>query len=208
MEANINLESMFEAVKAELIRLLTERDDLVRRRAQVDQQLTGLKQTITGLLHYSRGQYENETAKEWSVAFKALLDRVDDASPALTLTEACRRAFRVSRKPLSAMDVKAYLEAAGYDFENYKSNPLSSIHTVLKRLVTAGDIILSKSEGTTAHYENAPPIDIGKALANVNMAVTELGKLDLSAITKGIDIGIGKSIDFTNLTIPTTLKLK
>jgi hypothetical protein len=35
---------------------------------------------------------------------------------------------------MSALDVRQSLQAAGFDFSRYTSNPLSSIHTTLKRI--------------------------------------------------------------------------
>ena len=39
---------------------------------------------------------------------------------------------------MSALQVRQGLHAANFDFSEYKSNPLSSIHTTLKRLVENG----------------------------------------------------------------------
>jgi len=151
----VNLESMFGTVKAELVKLLEERDDAIRHRAEIEQQVAGLKQVVSGLLHYSKGQRDKKLASTWSAAFRALLDRAEDASPALTLSDACLRAFQTSSKSLCATDLKAYLEDGGYSFEAYKSNPLSSIHTVLKRLAGASKIVEDRTEGTTTYYRAA-----------------------------------------------------
>lgn len=167
MAETINLESTFAGVKAELVKLLEERDDAIRRRAEIEQQVAGLKQVVTGLLHYSRGQRDKNLANLWGSAFKALLDRAEDASPALTLSDACFRAFQNSGKPLCAADLKTYLEDGGYSFDAYKSNPLSSIHTVIKRLAGASKIVEDRTEGATSYYKLRVRSTLSEALDGI-----------------------------------------
>jgi hypothetical protein len=52
-----------------------------------------------------------------------------------TLTECCREIL--NSEWTSAVQVRQALQTAGFDFSQYTSNPLSSIHTTLKRLVVA-----------------------------------------------------------------------
>lgn len=59
--------------------------------------------------------------------------------PELGLTDACRSVLRASLSGLSAAEVRDRLGALGIDPARY-SNPLASIHIVLKRLATAGEI--------------------------------------------------------------------
>jgi hypothetical protein len=47
---------------------------------------------------------------------------------------------------MSPLDVRRSLHAAGFDFSEYRSNPLSSIHTTLKRLVTPDGDFESKDD--------------------------------------------------------------
>ena len=54
-------------------------------------------------------------------------------------------------KFLSPADIKAALEADGYDFTNYKSNPLSSIHAVIKRFRPSQLETQSWTDGTTRY---------------------------------------------------------
>ena len=51
-----------------------------------------------------------------------------------TLTDCCREILSRNQGWLSALQVRQSLHAAGFDFSEYKSNPLSSIHTTLKRI--------------------------------------------------------------------------
>jgi hypothetical protein len=58
---------------------------------------------------------------------------------ALGLTDACRLVLRNATQPLTALDVRDRLASIGVDLEKH-SNPLASIHTVLKRLHDAGEL--------------------------------------------------------------------
>jgi hypothetical protein len=55
------------------------------------------------------------------------------------LTDACRTLLRNAAEPLSAVELRARLDAIGFDLQRY-ANPLAAIHTTLKRLAGAGEI--------------------------------------------------------------------
>jgi hypothetical protein len=57
----------------------------------------------------------------------------------LGLTDACRMALRAAGHPLTAAEIRDHLGAMGFEWSAY-SNPLASIHTVLKRLQQAGEV--------------------------------------------------------------------
>src|SRR5580765_2517539 len=57
----------------------------------------------------------------------------------LGLTDACRLVMRNASQPLTALEVRDRLASIGVDLEKH-SNPLASIHTVLKRLQEAGEL--------------------------------------------------------------------
>ena len=59
------------------------------------------------------------------------------------LTDACRSVLRATLGGLTPLEVKAGLETMGLDLSTY-SNPLASIHAVLKRLVKAGEAMRLK----------------------------------------------------------------
>jgi hypothetical protein len=58
----------------------------------------------------------------------------------LGLTDACRLVLRNATQPLTALEVRDRLTAIGVELEKH-SNPLASIHTVLKRLHDAGELV-------------------------------------------------------------------
>jgi hypothetical protein len=57
----------------------------------------------------------------------------------LGLTDACRMVLKAAGHPLTAIEVRAQLEAMGIDLSKYSSE-LAAIHTILKRLTAAGDV--------------------------------------------------------------------
>ena len=58
----------------------------------------------------------------------------------LGLTDACRLALRNSPTPLTALELRDRLTSIGIDLTKY-SNPLASIHTVLRRMREGGEIV-------------------------------------------------------------------
>lgn len=57
----------------------------------------------------------------------------------LGLTDACRMVLKAAGHPLTAIEVRAQLEAMGIDLSKYSSD-LAAIHTILKRLTDAGEV--------------------------------------------------------------------
>ena len=55
------------------------------------------------------------------------------------LTDACRLVLRNADAPLTAPEVRDRLKTIGVDVDKY-SNPLASIHTVLKRMHDSGEL--------------------------------------------------------------------
>jgi hypothetical protein len=58
----------------------------------------------------------------------------------LGLTDACRLVLRNSSDPLTAIELRDRLVSIGVDLDTH-SNPLASIHTVLRRLHEAGELV-------------------------------------------------------------------
>jgi hypothetical protein len=93
-----------------------EYEDLARQRGELDRRLAQLAQTMGTLM------------------------RLCGLTPTVPwgLTDLCRMVLKTAGHPLSAVEVRAQLEAMGVDLSRY-SNVLASIHTVLKRLTDAGE---------------------------------------------------------------------
>jgi len=69
------------------------------------------------------------------------------------LTEAVRRILQAStKKGMTPIDVRDALSKSGFDLAAY-SNPLAAIHTILKRLVKAGNAKPTIIDGDQTVYE-------------------------------------------------------
>lgn len=102
-------------------------------RAQVDERISQLRQTIGAL--------------------SALCE--EDAAPR-GFTDAVRDVLRASVEALTPPQVRDRLEASGFATADY-SNALASIHVILKRLVAAGEARSYEGpRGTTQYWWNRP----------------------------------------------------
>ena len=124
-----------------------EEEKIVRRRAELDRQISGLQQSLQGLsLYATAGDKPAEVTVNDDEAIAAVTRRIRDITSgafpsrekAKTLIECCREILHRKGDWMSALDVRRALYAAGFDFSEYKSNPLSSIHTTLKRIAESG----------------------------------------------------------------------
>jgi hypothetical protein len=72
----------------------------------------------------------------------AALTRLCGFEPTVSfgLTDACRLVLRNAAEPLTATQVRDRLVSIGLDLARY-SNPLASIHTVLRRMRDGGEIV-------------------------------------------------------------------
>jgi hypothetical protein len=93
-----------------------EYESLCRQRTEMDERIAQLAQTIGNLT------------------------RLCGITPTvvLGLTDACRLVLKAAEEPLTAAELRLKLEAMGYDTAKY-SNPLGSIHVVLRRLCRSGE---------------------------------------------------------------------
>ena len=105
-----------ETYRKALEEAIHEYERLAKQRAEIDERIAHLVQTI------------------------GTLSRLCNFIPTLQLglTDACRMVLKSAGHPLAAAEVRLQLEAAGMDFSRY-SNPLASIHTVHKRLCRSGE---------------------------------------------------------------------
>jgi hypothetical protein len=83
----------------------------------------------------------------------------------LGLTDACRLALRNAPTPLTALELRDRLASIGIDLSKY-SNPLASIHTVLRRMREAGEIVERNREyDERTAYVSVLPAAVRKPLA-------------------------------------------
>ena len=95
---------------------LREYETLTRERAALDARIAQLAQTVGSLT------------------------RLCGLAPTASwgLTEACRMVLKAAGHPLTALEVRAQLEALGLNLSRY-TNDLAAIHTILKRLQQSGE---------------------------------------------------------------------
>ncbi len=89
------------------------------------------------------------------------LERLDDIVRPEGFTDAVRRLLRSSDEALTPVELRAKLPDAGFSLTDY-SNPLASIHTILKRLVKTGEARMVLKGDKTAYLRTAGlPAPIG-----------------------------------------------
>ena len=70
-------------------------------------------------------------------------------------TDSVRHVLRnVPSQALTAKKVRDLLRGAGFDLSSY-TNPLASIHTILKRLAERGEVVVSESNGELQYRWNS-----------------------------------------------------
>ena len=133
---SVLLGMIFDA-DATLASLQEQLEELTAQRDGIERQIAGVKQSIYGILMFKKQTFGGRPI-----------------SPVATtsLTDACRDLLRAIGVPLAPVKVKEGLELGGYDFSAYRSNPLTSIHTVLKRLVASGETRVFRDGGVAYQW--------------------------------------------------------
>lgn len=122
----------YETAKLDLLKQLQKRD-------QIDQQIRKLKQTVKAL-----GELCGAAPEELE---KLLLIEGFAMDSNMGFTDAIRRLFRLRKTALSPVEIRDDLLKIGIGTDQV--NLLSSIHTVLRRMVEAGEI--EKTEDSRFH---------------------------------------------------------
>lgn len=110
--------------------LVREREDWIRKRDDAIRELSRLTELIRST---TKMLPEKQRAK-----CDVLFERIDKRPVGLTI--AVRLCFttakqRAAKEWLTPVEIREYLKEGGFNFENYKANPLASIHTTLRRMV-------------------------------------------------------------------------
>jgi hypothetical protein len=149
MLENIDISTVVSTLSAEFDALIDERQEiriksekLKARADEIDRKLGGIQKTLQGLTLYNTAQEApTEVTKKTTLSIQEVMKKmagfptVAGPDARKTLSECCRDILRNKQDWMSPVQVREALLAAGFDFSNYTSNPLSSIHTTLKRLV-------------------------------------------------------------------------
>jgi hypothetical protein len=115
--------------------------DLLKQRQKIDQKIVQLQPIISHLEGLCR-ELGDRAAKETAAKVELTTG----------LTELARITLEEAYIPLSATDLKKRMEAKGFDFSNY-SNPLASVHVVLRRLVKSGKVKVVPQKGGKKAYQ-------------------------------------------------------
>jgi hypothetical protein len=154
MVENAEIKVVVSQLTSEFDALIDERQDvrsksekLKARADEIDRKLEGIQKTLQGLtLYISAQDAPTEVTKQTKVSIAEALQNMRSAfnigdmqvagpNVRKTLTECCRDILRQKQDWMTPVQVRDALLASGFDFSSYTSNPLSSIHITLKRLV-------------------------------------------------------------------------
>jgi hypothetical protein len=136
---------MLEQAKADYIGLQAKIGECLKEQAQLEKRLVGVRETI--------------------VALSKMLGEDFIEEDALGLTDAIRQAFKTYGSSLAPTDVKERLEQSGYDTAKY-GNVMASVHSVINRLVSRGEIRSTGTIGGKPAYEWVPVrLSIGQRIA-------------------------------------------
>jgi ABC-type transporter Mla subunit MlaD len=162
MVKNIEFSAIVSELSEEFDALIDERQDIREKTAklnsraeEIDRKLQAIQQTLQGLSLYSTAQEApTELTKKTLLNLQSIAEQMSRSFAQIgatdtpkTLSECCRDILRKKGDWMSAVQVREALNAAGFDFSSYTSNPLSSIHTTLKRLAQDELQTTTRAEG-------------------------------------------------------------
>jgi hypothetical protein len=148
---------MLNTSERELVESYLKRlQDATAKQKQIQEEMNRVEVAIRGMLALT----ENEEEMKY-------LEQLDEILKPEGFTEAIRKVLRSTKEYLTPAEVKERLPIAGFFLTEY-SNPLASIHTILKRLHKANEVTLGAKDGK-ASYQWRP-----KGLL---AAVTEHGRV-------------------------------
>ena len=111
--------------KAILEQAFAEYGSMILERQGLDLEIAKKKQFIRATMN----MLPDEEREKFNTAFEVV------SGESLGLTDAIRKVLQSNpKKPFTATEVRDQLQKSKFDFSAYRSNPLASIHAVLKRL--------------------------------------------------------------------------
>lgn len=121
--------------------------DLLRQRQKIDERMARLQPLISHLEGLCR-ELGDRAAKEHATQVELTTG----------LTELARVTLKEAYIPLRPSELRQRMETKGFDFSHY-SNPLSSIHVVLRRLVKSHQVKVVPQKGGRKAYQWITVID-------------------------------------------------
>ena len=116
-----------EGAGAELAQAVEKMTKLLDQQARIELEMARLRQFI----YVTRNMLPDEKRQTFDTSYKPLEKIVESGSAGLA--EAIKKVLQSSAEWLSATQVRDRLVDQGFDFTHYKSNPLASISTALRR---------------------------------------------------------------------------
>lgn len=133
----------FNAAIKELSDLMERRDELDILREELNARITKIRRGALALSSLA-GEEPQKVKVDYPHLFPELI-------PSDTgLTDAVRKVLQASDSYMTPVKVRAALQSTGYDIDRYK-NILASIHTILKRLTEAKEVIQGADNDVTAY---------------------------------------------------------
>src|SRR4029077_13944709 len=111
-------QASLELAKADLLAARREREEVIKKQDELEQQIMELRRTVAAL--------------------SALCGEEFNEDDEFGLTDSIRMALKTHGGALNAQQVKYRLEQLGYKTES--TNLLASVHTILKRLVLKEEV--------------------------------------------------------------------
>jgi hypothetical protein len=144
MTENIHHQSLNAAV--------SEATELLKQREKLEEQIDKLDKRIGELLWAIRGIAPlcgiDDEAKAYPYLF------ADEIEPEIGFTDAVRKVMHTPPLEfLSPIQVRDRLIETGFNLDKY-TNPMASIHTILKRLVRSGQVDETDEEGRMYYMGN------------------------------------------------------
>lgn len=122
---------------------LKELTELAARRAEVEHRAARVEKAVRAMIDLIDGEPE----------YESYLERFDDVVRPAGLTSAISGVLQASNgKPVTPTEVRDYVRSMLIGH----SNPVASVHTILKRLVKTGDFEPTEKEGKPAYRWIAP----------------------------------------------------
>lgn len=154
--------------KSILQQAFAEFGEMIGQRQELDFEIAKKKQFIRATV--------NMLADEDKATYYEAIERL--SGTALGLTDAIRKVLqREPKKSFTATDVRDKLKKANFDFSSYKTNPLASIHAVLKRL-KAEEVEETDNDGVAAwRWVGEPATDISARVNDWVKSFTDSGRV-------------------------------
>jgi hypothetical protein len=126
-----NYRELLDTEAAKLRKLLTRREDLQSELAEVNANVARLREGVFGLAALAGVDLKAESPDLFRGSVRGNVG----------LTSAIRMAIRGADFPMTPTDIRDYLVDNAYPIREHK-NPLASIHSVLNRLIDAGEVVM------------------------------------------------------------------